>query len=268
MKQEILWVLGALALAGLGTYFYFQRKDAALEQQQEVQVQEPGADAGAPAIENPMPEPEPAAGPLPKLKESDPAVRESLVGVFGEPTVAQYLAPQEIVRRFVVTVDNLPRKKVAVDLRPVKVIPGEFVASGGADSIVLDEKNYARYAPLVKAVQAADSKTIVALYRRYYPLIQESYENLGYPSAYFNDRLVEVIDHLLQTPDVKGPIKLVQPSVYYQFADPSLESLSAGQKLLLRMGGENSAKIKAKLREVRAEVAANDDAPGVTAPAP
>jgi hypothetical protein len=266
MKQEILWVLGALALAGLGTWFYFQRKDAALEQQQEAQVQEPGAGSDQPQIQNPVPQPEPEAGPLPKLKESDPAVRDSLVSVFGQQPIDQYLVPQEIIRRFVVTVDNLPRKKVAVDLRPVKVTSGEFAASGGADSVVMDQENFARYEPLVKAVAAADTKTVVALYRRYYPLFQESYENLGYPSAYFNDRLVEVIDHLLQTPDVKGPIKLVQPSVYYQFADPQLESLSAGQKLLLRMGGENSARVKAKLRDLRAEIAANDDSPPAQAP--
>ena len=267
MKQEILWVLGALALAGLGTYFYYQRKDAALEQQQEAQVAEPGVEAEDKAkVENPMPAPEPEAAPLPKLKESDPAVREGLVTVFGEKPVAQYLVPQEVIRRFVVTVDNLPRKKIAVELRPVKMPSGEFAASSGGDSVVLDRENFARYAPLVQAVQAADAKQLVALYRRFYPLFQESYENLGYPSAYFNDRVVQVIDHLLQTPDIKGPIKLVQPSVYYQFADPALESRSAGQKLLIRMGSDNAAKIKAKLREVRTEVAANDDNPEAAAP--
>jgi hypothetical protein len=255
MKQEILWVLGALALAGLGTYFYFQRKDAALEPQEEVQVQEPAAGAAKPKIENPLPAPEPEAPPLPKLKESDPAVREALTVVFGDQAVAKYLVPQEVIRRFVVTVDNLPRKKVAVELRPVKTLPGDFVASGGADSVVLDAENYARYAPLIKIVQSTDSKQLAALYRRFYPLFQESYENLGYPSAYFNDRLVQVIDHLLETPDVKGPVRLVQPSVYYQYADPKLESLSAGQKLLIRMGSDNAAAMKAKLKELRAEIA-------------
>jgi Protein of unknown function (DUF3014) len=254
MKQEILWVLGALVLAGLGTYFYYQRKDAALEPQQDVQVQEPGG-AQAPKIENPVPAPEPEAPPLPKLKESDPAVRDALTVVVGDQAVAKYLVPQEVIRRFVVTVDNLPRKKVAVELRPVKAVPGEFVASGGADSVVLDDENYARYAPLIKIVQSADSKQLAALYRRFYPLFQESYENLGYPSAYFNDRLVQVIDHLLETPDIKGQVRLVQPSVYYQFADPQLESLSAGQKALLRMGSGNAAAVKAKLKELRAEIA-------------
>lgn len=262
MRQEILWVLAAVLLAGLGTYFYYQRKDTTPEQPQEIPVQEPGEEAaGEERIEHPVPEAPPEAAPLPTLKESDPAVRDALVGVLGEEPIAQYLVPQEVIRRFVVTVDNLSRKKVAVDLRPVKTVPGEFVASGDGESAVLDAKNYARYNPLIRIVQAADAKQLAVAYRRFYPLFQESYQNLGYPSAYFNDRLVEVIDHLLETPDVKGPIKLVQPRVYYQFADPALESRSAGQKLLIRMGSENAAVIKAKLKELRAEVAKAPPAP-------
>ena len=112
-----------------------------------------------------------------------------------------------------------------------------------------------RYAPLVKIVQTSDSKQLAAMYKRYYPLFQEAYVNLGYPEGYFNDRLIEVIDHLLATPDVSGPIRLTQPSVHYQFADPSLEERSAGQKTLIRMGPANAAAIKAKLRELRKEIA-------------
>jgi hypothetical protein len=40
----------------------------------------------------------------------------------------------------------------------------------------------------------------------------------------------------------------------YQFADPALESRSAGQKILLRMGAENAATVKAKLLELRSVV--------------
>ena len=75
---------------------------------------------------------------------------------------------------------------------------------------------------------------------------------LGYPSGYFNDRLVAVIDHLLDTPEVKGPIKLVVPHVLYEFADPALQERSAGQRAMLRIGPENAARLKAKMREVRA----------------
>ncbi len=252
MKQEIVWVLGALLLVGLGIYVYYQRQDADLEPQQEA-VQAPEA-AGEPQIRHPVPVPE-AEMPLPQLNDSDQPLRGALVGAVGEEAIAQYLVPQEVIRHFVVTLDNLPRKKIAVDLRPVKATPGTFVASGGGESIVLDSENFARYTPLVRIVQAADTKQVAAVYRRFYPLFQEAYENLGYPSAYFNDRLVQVIDHLLETPEVRSPIKLVQPRVFYEFADPALEARSAGQKLLIRMGSDNAAVIKAKLREIRAQVA-------------
>jgi len=79
---------------------------------------------------------------------------------------------------------------------------------------------------------------------------------LGYPSQYFNDRLVEVIDHLLAAPDLSGPIELARPSVMYVYTDPALEALSSVQKTLLRMGSQNAAVVKTKLREIRTAVAA------------
>jgi Protein of unknown function (DUF3014) len=87
-------------------------------------------------------------------------------------------------------------------------------------------------------------------------LFQEAYQNLCYPSGYFNDRLVQVIDVLLATPQPSGPIELVQPNVMYTFADPALEARPAGQKLLIRMGPDNAAAIKSKLMELRALITA------------
>ena len=121
--------------------------------------------------------------------------------------------------------------------------------------LTLEEANYERYRALVKLATSTDTKQLVAMYKRMYPLFQQAYVDLGYPEGYFNNRLVEVIDHLLETPEVDGPVKLVQPGVFYEFADPSLESRSSGQKLLLRMGRDNAASVKLKLREIRREIA-------------
>jgi hypothetical protein len=82
-------------------------------------------------------------------------------------------------------------------------------------------------------------------------LFQSAYTELGYPDAYFNDRLVEVIDHLLETPEPAGPVALVRPHVLYEYANPDLESLSSGQKLMLRMGNEHMVRIKKMLGELR-----------------
>lgn len=76
----------------------------------------------------------------------------------------------------------------------------------------------------------------MAVYCGLYPLFQSAYAELGYPDAYFNDRLVEVIDQLLGAAPAHEPPRLVRPKIFYQFADPELESLSTGRRLLLRSG--------------------------------
>jgi hypothetical protein len=216
--------------------------------------------ATEPAIRNPVPVPSDVK-PLPALNESDPDLRESLVGVFGGKSISQFLVPENIVRHVVVTVDNLPRKKVATDLRPIKPTPGRTVTTTQADITTLGSANYERYAPLMKVVRNTDTGVLASVYFRLYPLFQQSYEDLGYPGQYFNDRLVEVIDDMLRAPDVQGPIELTQPKVFYEYADPKLESLSAGQKLLLRMGPANEAIMKAKLRELRKAIVSRPEEP-------
>jgi hypothetical protein len=130
--------------------------------------------------------------------------------------------------------------------------------TGEGENILASPENYRRYTPYVFLTNAVDTRKLVAVYVRFYPLFQQEYQNLGYPKGYFNDRLVEAIDDLLAAPDVPGQIKLVRPNVLYQFADPNLEDLSAGQKIMIRLGSENAARIKARLRDVRRELTGQD----------
>jgi Protein of unknown function (DUF3014) len=192
-------------------------------------------------------EPSPA---LPALAESDAAVREALAPLFGSAFDALF-RPQELIRNIVATIDNLPRKQVALRVMPVKPVPGSFRVTGADGGVAIAADNAARYTPYVRVMEAVDSTKLVALYVRLYPLFQQAYTELGYPSRYFNDRVFEVIDHLLATPEPPGTVALVQPKVLYDYADPALADLSAGQKILLRMGPENEAKVKAKLSEIK-----------------
>ena len=246
-KLIVVGSIAAVAIA-VGGYFWFRSATPPPE------PVEPEPIATVPEPENhPVPETTPAPV-LPELAESDEAVVSALGKLFGATTLEQYLVPKEVIRHIVVTIDNLPRKKVAERLKPIKPIPGQPIVSGPEDDRVLSEENYARYQPFVHAVSAVDTQQAVDLYFRFYPLFQQAYVDLGYPSGYFNNRLVEVIDHLLATPDVAGPIKLTQPGVLYEYADPKLENLSAGQKILIRIGKTNAAALKTKLREIRAAV--------------
>jgi hypothetical protein len=264
-RKKVIWGSAAVVVLGLlGAVYYYKYHGAVppppvAPEPPHPAVQAPQV-ATEPAIRNPIPETTDTK-PLPPLKESDPDVRESLVGVFGARSISQFLVPDNVVRHIVVTVDNLPRKKVAVELRPVKPTPGATVTAAQGDITTLGSANYERYAPLIKVVQSTDTKTLVNVYFKLYPLFQQSYEDLGYPGQYFNDRLVEVIDDMLKTPDVQGPIQLTQPKVFYQYADPKLEALSSGQKLLLRMGPANEAIMKVKLRELRKAVVNRPDEP-------
>ena len=191
------------------------------------------------------------AKPLPALAESDPAIGESLSGLLSASTFQTLFYPDRVIRRFVATVDNLPRQTLATDLRPVKPAPGAFAVIGPPDARQIGLDNGSRYDAYVRALGSVDSKQLVAVYVHYYPLMQQAYRELGYPNGYFNDRLVDVIDDMLAAPTVDGPIALAQPKVLYEYADPALQSLSSGQKVMLRMGPQNEAKVKAKLREIR-----------------
>jgi hypothetical protein len=196
------------------------------------------------------------AEPLPPLDDSDTYFLLAVVDALGAD-IEVLLVKDAIIDRFVATIDNLPRPHVAEKIRPAGRLPEGFRvdASGEYGPFYLGPDNYRRYDALVAGIAAADANAIVDTYRRFYPLFQQSYERLGYPDAYFNDRVVEVIDHLLAAPQANEPIRLLRPHVLYKFADPQLEALSSGQKLLLRVGPENAAIVKDVLRELRAELA-------------
>jgi hypothetical protein len=192
--------------------------------------------------------------PLPPLDESDPEVLGGLTEIFGQDAVMRHLVPERLVRHIVVTIDNAPRQQMALNQRPLQPTGGDFITSGEEGAIVIAPENYDRYEPLVGLVSSVDAKTLVSFYRGIEPLFQQAYEDLGHPDASFNTRLNEVIEHLLQTPTPRGEIALVQPGVLYKYADERLEKLSAGQKLMIRMGVDNATVVKRKLREIQAEL--------------
>lgn len=192
----------------------------------------------------------------PDMEHSDAQLLSALPAAIGAAAVKDYLEPDNMIRRIVVTVDNIPRQKTPVDRRPVRKIGGLFSADGDELHATLDARNFVRYQPFVAVVRNLDVVELMRIYVRFYPLLQHAYQDLGYPNGYFNDRLVAAIDVTLAAPQVTGPIDLVRPHVMYEFADPALEARPAGQKLMIRMGADNAAAIKVKLTELRAALTA------------
>ena len=279
-QKTLLWVAALLALVavGAGGLVWWQQQAPAPAPAAPATAAAPVvlAPAAPPAIEPVQPvirhplEADATASaaaspqrPLPAPEQADGYVADALAELLGRKPVLTFLATDGFAARLVATVDNLDRPLAAARLWPVNPSPGRFQTAPAADGTLIGADNAKRYAPFVQFVAGVDAAKAVALYRRLYPLFQRAYEELGYPGKYFNDRLVQVIDHLLETPEpagplkvrlteVKGPIPSSTPWLRYEYEDPALEARSAGQKILLRMGTAHSRQLKAKLTEVRA----------------
>jgi hypothetical protein len=213
----------------------------------------PPAEPEPPPILHPI-EPVVTEEPLPAPDESDLPFGKALEKAIGQQAAGLVLSGESI-HRFVAAIDNLPRKHLPARIVPLKRAESAFLVDGKEGKLVIDARNARRYAAHVAAAEAIDSAKLVDLYRRFYPLFQRAYQEIGYPTANFNDRLVVAIDDLLAAPDPQAPVRLAQPRVLYEYAGPGLENRSAGQKIMMRIGRKNAAILKAKLREIRGLVA-------------
>ena len=265
-ERNSLWLIPLLlaALAAGGLMYYWSQTNSRKQPAEPVapapEVPEPRSTGPA----YPLPAVETTAGqqenlvPLPPLAESDEYFKLDMGGLFGSG-MSEMLVDTAVIEKIVATVDNLPRDHIAERIRPITGVVGPYLADGqdGSGQYTINPDNYARYDFLVNLLVASDISVLVEIYQRYYPLFQEAYAGLGYPNAYFNDRAIAVIDHLLMTPEIPEPVELVRPHVLYEYADPKFEALSSGQKMLLRMGDEHAVRVKQFLEELRIELAAS-----------
>jgi hypothetical protein len=197
--------------------------------------------------------------PAPGLEQSDPYMVSILEQVFPTARLEDHFVLNNLIRRIVVTIDNLPRRELPGRLMPLRPVPGLFEVEGPPNNLVISDRNFRRYTPLINLFTSVDTQRIVRLYAHLYPLFQQAYRDLGYPRGYFNDRLVHVIDHLLAAPQVSGPIRVEEHVVRYRFTDPGLEALSSGEKIMIRIGPDNARKVRDKLRDIREVITARQN---------
>lgn len=260
MNKKVVIAVGVASLAGVfAAYFYMQSSQQPAQVSQPVAVPELQPESG---VNNKL-ESNPILRPtievqqeqsLPSLHESDKYVKDALASLVSNDALMKLLNIERIIRNIVVTVDNLPNERVPLRTLPVKQAHGIFLVEDAGDKKIISQKNFERYAVYTKIAKAINAQKLVELYVRLYPLFQQTYEEIGYPNKYFNDRLLETLDNLLAAPEPGKPIRLAQPHVLYTYDDPDLESRSAGQKILMRMGRVNELKIKAWLREIKQQV--------------
>ena len=187
---------------------------------------------------------------LPSLNQSDGFVMEALAGLNNGARLVQLVTDEQLVRRFVVLVENVSRGNLPQTDLPYQGIDEEMSVTTLDDNLyVMDEAAYARFDPVIDTFVAVDTGAAMALYRTLSPLFQQAYAELGFRDRQFDDALRRAIENVLASPELEGPFQLVKPSVMYLYADAGIEDLSPVQKQLLRLGPENRAALKAKLRQ-------------------
>jgi len=166
-----------------------------------------------------------------------------------------WLAPNELVRKIVVFVDNVANGSIA--RQPVSVLAprGSFSATPVSEKLyVLDDATYNRYNQVTTVLVSLDTRRAVEFYVLLRPLFQEAYDELGYSNVKFDDAIFKAIGRLLETPLMTEPVRLVRPVVMYEFEDKRLEALSSVQKQMIRMGPTNTRAIQEKLSQVALEL--------------
>ncbi len=263
MKKTVPLLL-IIALFGAAGWYFFTAKPAAVHEQPPppiAAVEKPAPEQPPPAATEPAPVDEAAPEEaLPELKVSDKPVEMALDDIAGDASPSAYIVKDHVISRAVAAIDSLTGRQVPRGINPLRPVGGSFKTEKEGDRIVLSPDNFKRYDGYVATLQQLDSSKLADLYHRYYPLIQQAWTANG-GEGDFNQRLLVVIDSLLQTPEVTGPVYLNKPEAVYLFADPQLEALTAGQKILIRMGSANAAIVKSKLAQLSRDLAEDEGQP-------
>lgn len=278
--SKILVAVGVAAVVVGGLVYYYvgpgepkpPATQAALPSPPAPTARPPEVPPATPAVQFPIDPPPGAESNATAPADANAVVEAALVDLLGRPAALLHLQFDNFAQRFVATVDNLPREQAPPSRWPINPTPGKFTVEPAGGTERISAANAVRYAALVALVEQVDTRRAVDVYVRLYPHFQGAYEALGFPGRHFNDRLVQVIDHLLATPEpvatqtvrlteVKGPYQPVQPWKHYEFVDDAVEARSAGQKILTRVGADHQQRLKAKLTAVRALITAGARTP-------
>ena len=195
--------------------------------------------------------------PLPELNDSDKEIRSAASQL--NPTLkwAEWITTDEAIRKFVVVIDNLSTGKISRKYLPIPKPKDKFLSTQEGTRRYLDKASFERYSPYISLFESIDNDMASALYQRYSPLMEQAFSELGYTERNFHDTLLQAFEVLLSAPVVTENIELIQPSVFYKYADPDLERAPDAHKQMIRMGPENTAKLQAKIRQLQAVLSPN-----------
>ena len=208
-----------------------------------------------PVVEPPAPPPAPPAPveePLPRLEESDDAVRDAVADIPLGTAGQQYLIPGNIIERSASVVYLMAQGEVPYKLLPVSRPKAAFPISDDGTQVVTDPAGFERYDALTQWLQSLDLESLLSSLEWFIPLFREAWSYYGEDPAAFDMAVVMTLDLVIATPEVDlSEARLIRKEAVWIFEDPAIEGLAPIQKQVLRMGPENAEIVKAKTTEAR-----------------
>ena len=211
-------------------------------------IEEPAPEPSEP----PPPPPEPVEDPLPRLEESDDAVRDAVGDIPLGTAGQQYLIPGNIIERSASLIYLMAQGEVPYKLLPVSRPKAAFPIRDDGTQVVTDPAGFERYDALTQWLQSLDLESLLSSLEWFIPLFREAWSYYGEDPAAFDFAVVMTLDLVIATPEIDlSEARLIRKEAVWIFEDPAIEGLAPIQKQVLRMGPENAKILKAKAAEAR-----------------
>jgi len=273
MAHKTLAIIAVLSLIGLGFLVYLALTFESPEATRTVEIdrpiprpvetttvaptsQEPPTQidvtqVAPPVIEREAPELDPV-DPLPPLNNSDSFVISRIAGMELGASLLRMLAPDDLVRKFVVFTHNVAQGDLPQLEYPVRRIESEFAVREIDNNLYeMDPATYRRFDALIATLITLDPEQGMGVYRALRPLFREAYAEIGYQDESFDETVLRAIDQVMNARIETGPFQLIKPSVMYLYAESRIEEMTPVEKQLLRLGPENTARLRERLPAYR-----------------
>lgn len=163
--------------------------------------------------------------------------------------LVQWLTPSEQIRKWITLVDQIADGKIPPYNRPLDYPTYTFEVEHDDGKLRLSTDNYQHADWLVGVVAGIAPIRLAHYYHVWSPALEKAHKELGTRGS-FDKQLHKAIQNVLAAKLLKAAPELIQPGVYYQYTDPSLEKASDVEKLLWRMGPDNTQKLQRFLHEL------------------
>ncbi|WP_445946810.1 DUF3014 domain-containing protein [Shewanella sp.] len=189
--------------------------------------------------------------PLPALAESDDFLEKKALSIANGMKIEPLILKKDMARQFVVFIDNLAQGELIRKASPLKGPDRNFSVSEITNKIFINPDSFHRYDIYANFIAGLNENELISTYKELMPLFKEAFAELGYSNMDFNERMQQAMKMVLDAPIIEDPIELTSVTVNYHFAEHHLEALPNAQKFLLRMGPENTRKVKNAVKKLQ-----------------